>query len=132
MSETAVISPPSAGTRFVAALAAKDAPALRSALADTVDFQALTPGRHWLATTPAEAVDDIVLGRWFGPDDDIREVRVLTDEAQPERRHLAYRLHVHRADGEDYVVEQQAYYLAEDQRITWMRVLCSGYQRADA
>ena len=35
-----------AGERFARALAAKDAPALRALLADPVDFQALTPGRH--------------------------------------------------------------------------------------
>lgn len=28
----------------------------------------------------------------------------------------------------DYLVEQQAYYRTDGPRITWMRVLCSGYQ----
>ena len=59
-----------AGERFARALAAKDPGALRALLADQVDFQALTPGRHWQAST-----------------------------------------------GE-----------TEGSRITWMRVLCSGYQ----
>ena len=43
------------------------------------------------------------------------------------RQHVAYRVRVRRA-GRDYLVEQQAYYNAEGPRITWMRVLCSGYQ----
>ena len=41
--------------------------------------------------------------------------------------HVAYRLRV-RTEGRDYLVEQQAYYRTDGPRITWMRVLCSGYQ----
>jgi hypothetical protein len=44
-----------------------------------------------------------------------------------DREHVAYRMRVHRS-GRDHLVEQQAYYLTDGQRITWMRVLCSGYQ----
>ena len=44
-----------------------------------------------------------------------------------DREHVAYRVRVRR-DGRDYLVEQQAYYRTEGARITWMRVLCSGYQ----
>jgi hypothetical protein len=41
--------------------------------------------------------------------------------------HVAYRMLVRDADA-DYLVEQQAYYRADGPRITWMRILCSGYQ----
>jgi hypothetical protein len=41
--------------------------------------------------------------------------------------HVAYRLRV-RSSGQDYLVEQQAYYRADGPRIVWMRILCSGYQ----
>ena len=41
--------------------------------------------------------------------------------------HVAYRLRV-RTEGRDYLVEQQAYYRTDGPLITWMRVLCSGYQ----
>ena len=40
---------------------------------------------------------------------------------------LAYRVRVRRCDG-DYLVEQQAYDSTDGAHITWMRVLCSGYQ----
>jgi hypothetical protein len=33
-----------------------------------------------------------------------------------------------RRSGGDHLVEQQAYYSTEGGRISWMRVLCSGYQ----
>ena len=32
------------------------------------------------------------------------------------------------SDGQ-FVVEQQAYYMQRDGRISWMRVLCSGFRR---
>ena len=103
-----------AGERFARALAAKDSGALCALLADPVDFQALTPGRHWQAGT----------GR---PGDEITELCSVTPGRVLDREHVAYRVRVRRA-GRDYLVEQQAYYRAEGPRITWMRVLCSGYQ----
>ena len=36
-------------------------------------------------------------------------------------------MRVHRGGG-DYIVEQQAYYDTDGARITWMRIVCSGYQ----
>src|SRR5258705_13111236 len=60
------------GERFAKALAAKDAEALRAVLADQIDFQALTPGRHWQANAPGVVIDEIVLGKWFEPGNDIQ------------------------------------------------------------
>jgi hypothetical protein len=51
------------GERFARALAARDAAAMRAVLAGQVDFAALTPGRHWTGTDPAEIVDDVIFGR---------------------------------------------------------------------
>ena len=116
-----------AGERFARALAAKDSGALCALLADPLDFQALTPGRHWQAGTGRQAVEEIILARWFGAGDDITELCSVTPGRVLDREHVAYRVRVHRA-GRDYLVEQQAYYNAEGPRITWMRVLCSGYQ----
>ena len=115
-----------AGERFARALAVKDSGALCALLADPVDFQALTPGRHWQAGTGRQAVE-IILARWFGPGDDITELCSVTPGRVLDREHVAYRVRVRRA-GRDYLVEQQAYYRTEGPRITWMRVLCSGYQ----
>ena len=122
----------SAGLRFAHALAAKDKTELRQCLADEIDFQALTPGRHWQATSADEVVEEIVLGRWFDDSDRIQALRSASDEAVVRRRRLLYELAVSNADGE-FLVEQQAYYqCGEDGRIAWMRVLCAGYQAADA
>ena len=115
------------GERFARALAAKDAGALCALLADPLDFEALTPGRHWQAGTGKQAVEEIILARWFGTGDDITELCSVTPGRVLDREHVAYRVRVRR-EGRDYLVEQQAYYNAEGPQITWMRVLRSGYQ----
>ena len=117
----------SPGERFARALAAKDADALCALLADQVDFQALTPGRHWQAGTAGQAIREIILAYWFGEGDDITELCSVAAGQVLDREHVAYRVRVRRS-GHDYLVEQQAYYLTDGPRITWMRVLCSGYQ----
>jgi hypothetical protein len=115
------------GERFARALAAKDSGALCTLLADPLDFQALTPGRYWQAGTGRQAVEEIILAFWFGAWDEITELCSVTPGRVLDREQVAYRVRVRR-EGRDYLVEQQAYYNAEGPRITWMRVLCSGYQ----
>ena len=119
-----------AGERFARAVAAKDTVALAATMADGIDFQALTPGRHWQAHSPRQVAEETVLGFWFGPGADITGLHVTTGEVGG-RQHVAYRLQVTR-DGLGYLVEQQAYYDTEDGQISWMRVLCAGYQPAPA
>ena len=63
-----------AGEQFARALAAKDSGALCALLADPLDFQALTPGRHWSASTGRQAVEEIILAWWFGAGDEITEL----------------------------------------------------------
>lgn len=120
-------TPGPAGERFARALAAKDSEALRAVLADPIDFQALTPGRHWQANSPGEIIDDIVLGKWFDSNDHIEDLESVSSRQLPGREHVSYLLRVRNAAG-DHLVEQQAYYDTDGDRITWMRVLCSGYR----
>jgi hypothetical protein len=115
------------GERFARALAAKDGAALCALLTGPVDFMALTPGRHWQASAGRQVVEEIILGHWFGAGDHILELCSVTTGRVLEREHVAYRLRVRRS-GRDHLVEQQAYYNTDGGRISWMRVLCSGYQ----
>ena len=115
------------GEDFAHALVAKDSARMRGLFADRIDFQALTPGRHWQASSPEKAVDDIILGVWFGPDDDIHELRSVTCGQVCDRESVTYRLAVTR-NHQEYVVEQHAYYESDGTQITWIRVLCSGYR----
>jgi hypothetical protein len=119
------------GERFARAVAAKDAAALAATMASAIDFQALTPGRHWQAISPRQVADDIVFGVWFGPGAAITGLAGLTTGEVGGRQHVAYRLRVTR-DGREYLVEQQAYYDTEGDQISWMRVLCAGYQPVPA
>ena len=65
------------GEQFARALAAKDSERMRALLADPIDFQGLTPGRYWQAASPEKAIEEIILGVWFGPSDDIHELRAV-------------------------------------------------------
>jgi hypothetical protein len=115
------------GEQFARALAAKDSERMRALLADPIDFQGLTPGRYWQAASPEKAIEEIILGVWFGPSDDIHELRAVNCGQVADRERVSYRLGVRR-NGTDYVVEQQAYYNSDGERITWIRILCSGYR----
>ena len=116
-----------AGERFAQALGRKDQDALRELLADPIDFQALTPGRHWQAATARQVAEEIILGQWFDAGTQILELCSVTTGQVAECEHVAYRMRV-REDGDDYLVEQQAYYRTDGPRISWMRILCSGFR----
>jgi len=118
------------GEEFVRALAGKDGAALRAVLAGPIDFAALTPGRHWTASSSDEVIVEIMLGRWFDARSEILGIEALGGGVLPGREHVSYRLRVRRSDG-DYLVEQQAYYNTDGGRISWLRVLCSGYNKTN-
>jgi len=112
--------------RFTAALAARDAAALRSLFGSEVDFRALTPGRVWEAPTPDAVIDDVILGSWFEPGDVIKQIESVQAGHVSSRIRIGYRLRVENADG-TFTVEQQAYLDLTGGKITWLRVLCSGF-----
>ena len=47
-----------------------------------------------------------------------------------DRDRVGYRLRVTNSGGV-FLVEQQAYFGVESDRITWLRILCSGYRKID-
>jgi hypothetical protein len=115
------------GECFAQALGRKNQDALCELLADPIDFQALTPRRHWQAATGKQVAEEIILGHWFDAGDDILELCSVATGQVVDCEHVAYRLRV-RTEGREYLIEQQAYYRTDGARIIWMRVLCSGYQ----
>ncbi len=117
----------SAGERFAQALAHQDMDALCAVLAGDVDFQALTPRRHWQAGTGRQAAEEIILGTWFDAGTQILELCSVTTGQVADCEHVAYRMRV-REDGTDYLVEQQAYYRTDGPRISWIRIMCSGFR----
>jgi hypothetical protein len=114
------------GAEFARALAAKDATRLLDLMAPEIDFRALTPNRNW-EVFDRDAVLFVLLGHWFDEADEIEGMEALETDTVADRQRVGYRFTVSNADGR-FVVEQQAYLAATDGRITWMRVLCSGYR----
>jgi hypothetical protein len=117
------------GEDFARALAGKDVDRLRALLHPEVDFRGLTPSRLWEAGD-AETVIEVILRSWFEETDEIEELVDLERSAYADRQRVGYRFRVRNPDGL-HLVEQQAYYTAEEGRITWMRVLCGGYRPID-
>ena len=113
------------GDDLARAMAGKDAEAMRRLLADDVDFKALTPGRFWEAQS-ADDVVEVFFGTWFDPNDEIRALLDVRTGEVGDRQSVTYRLQVHNGDG-GHEVEQQAYFSIVDGRVSFLRVLCSGY-----
>lgn len=119
------------GEQLAKAMVAKDRDALLALLVDDLDFKALTPGRFWEASSAAQLVDEIVLGTWFDTSDHLEAVE-HAEPGEVEGRHkVTYLLRGTNDDG-PFVVEQQAYYDVEGDRIAWLRVLCSGFRSLTA
>jgi hypothetical protein len=112
--------------RFTAALAAKDAAALRSLFGSEVDFRGLTPGRVWEARAPVALVNDVILGSWFEPGDVIQRIESVQSGRVGTRTRIGYRLRVENPGG-TFTVEQQAFCELTNGKITWLRMLCSGF-----
>jgi len=115
------------GHAFVAALTSKDAAAMLALFAPAVDFRALTPRRFWEPATPAEVVNEVILGTWFGPGDVVELVEAVDTGVVGDRGRVSYRLRVANGDGQ-FVIEQQAYLELTAGVISWMRLLCSGFR----
>lgn len=118
------------GEAFARALAARDRAGLVALLTENLDFEALTPRRHWVAATASQAVDEVMLRHWLGPDDVVLSVGSISSGRVVDRQRVGYRLAVRR-DGQDQILEQQAYYVSDGRQISWIRILCSGYRPAD-
>ena len=114
------------GERFVEALAGKDAAGLKAVLQDDIDFRAMTPGKFWESNDVDVIVDETILGKWFEPEERITEVLAVETDRVGSRDRVGYRLHVETPDGQ-FVVEQQAYYETRDDKISWIRIMCTGY-----
>jgi hypothetical protein len=113
--------------RFVDAIAHHDASALSALLAPDIDFRGLTPRRPWEAHTPAE-VAEVVLGNWFAAGDHIEAVtQVEHGDPVSDTQRIGYRFAIRNADGA-WDVEQQAYYRLDDGRLTYLRIVCSGFR----
>jgi hypothetical protein len=118
------------GERFARAIARKDGDALFDLLEAEIDFRGLTPSKVWDATTAREVVDNVLFGAWFDATDHIDALEELQTGAVADRDRVSYRFRVTNPDGV-FLVEQQAYFGVEHDRISFLRILCSGFRRVD-
>jgi hypothetical protein len=114
------------GRRFAEALGRKDAEALKALLRTDVSFRAMTPGDFWESSDRDQVVDEILLGKWFEPSDEITDIVSIETSTVGPRQHVGYRFNVSNPDGR-YLVDQQAYLESDGEAIGWLRVMCAGF-----
>jgi hypothetical protein len=113
---------------FVAALARRDYAAMEAELSPRVHFRALIPPGVREATSAADARQH--LQRWFSDADEFEMIENSVDEIG-DRRHASYRIRL-RENGVQYVVEQQIYADLDDDGITRLDLMCSGFRPTEA
>ncbi|HEV2755215.1 MAG TPA: hypothetical protein VG318_05495 [Actinomycetota bacterium] len=112
------------GIPFARALAAKDWATVRSLLSDDLDFRGMTPRQVWEASAD-ELVPKVLRGAWFEDDEPINELVECETRHVGNVENVRYLFRVTYQEG-PHLVEQQAYLRAEDGRIKWLRIMCSG------
>lgn len=118
------------GMMFARALASKDWSTLRSLLHDDLDFRGMTPRQVWEASAD-ELITDVLRAHWFEDDEVIEELVECEVRPVGDCINLRYLLRMLYKEG-PHLIEQQAYYRAEDGRIKWLRVMCSGSMPIEA
>jgi hypothetical protein len=68
----------------------------------------------------------VILGAWFEAGDAIERIELVQASRLGSRIRMGYRVRVSNAAG-CFTVEQQALLDLTDGKITWLRVLCSGF-----
>jgi hypothetical protein len=122
--------PTDLGERFANTVAAKDAAALKELLKPRVNFRALTPGGYWERDDADAVVDDVILGTWFSPERSITRILKVSCATVGTVDCVGYRFQAKLPDG-DFIIEQQAYFEAENDKMSWLRILCSGFVHDD-
>jgi hypothetical protein len=113
------------GESFAEAFVARKESAVARLLDAEVDFQALTPNRTWEAKGPDRVLSDVV-GPWIADFEDGAELIEVSSHSFGGTESVTYRFTGRDEEG-PFVCEQHAYVTGDDNRIKWMRVVCSGF-----
>lgn len=113
------------GPAFAHALARGDFAQVTEVLCADIEFRAVTPRRFWEAQTAEETLD--ILHTWFDPSRVVDEVLGVRTDVVADRHSVTYRFAGGQPEGR-FVIEQHAYYTERDDRIGWMRLVCSGFR----
>lgn len=112
------------GKRFLATLAARDFERLEDCFQADVSFRALVPSGVREGIGPQMTV--AWLRRWF-EEADLFDMQRMNVDMVADRLHITYRIRL-RKEGLMQVIEQQAYCVVVDGRLTVMNLLCSGFR----
>jgi hypothetical protein len=115
------------GIQFAAAIAGHDRSALAELLGPELDFRAMTPSRFWESADADDVIDRVIFGKWFEDTDHIVSTDSIETDGFADVNRVRYRFQVENSDGRS-VIEQQAYFQVTDSRISWLRIVCSGYR----
>jgi hypothetical protein len=88
----------------------------------------MTPGRFWEREDADAVVDEVILGTWFPPERSITQV-LAVDCAQVGPVDRVGYLFQAELPGGEFIIEQRAYLKTQDDRIHWLRIMCSGFLR---
>ena len=117
----------SIGTRFVEAVAARDASAIAACFARAVEFRALIPP-GLRDRTGADDAAALVAG-WFADSTELQLIQSRTEEVG-DRLHIAYRFEGVE-DDKPYVVEHHLFCVLAGGVIERADLLCSGFRPRD-
>ena len=117
------------GTELITALARRDFRRLAEALAPDVRLRALIPPGP-LEISNAEAVAT-KFASWFGDAEELELVRSGSDTVA-DRLHVFYRLRVRKAGDVAKIVEQHLLCAFENDRITGLDLVCTGFRPYEA
>lgn len=113
-----------AAERLTRAIVARDFDAAAAALHPEIDFRAMTPSRIWEADGPAGVTD--VLREWLAdPDEEVDAIEQLPESSVEDTGRTGWRVRGRNAGG-PFVFEQVAYMRERDDRVAWLRVMCTG------
>jgi hypothetical protein len=113
------------GRAFAHALARRDFAQVTDVLCPDIEFAALTPRRAWEARSVEDTLQ--ILCTWFDDAKVVDDVLAVRTGVVGDRHCVTYRFAGEYPAGR-FVIEQHAYYTERDERIGWMRVVCSGFR----
>ena len=117
------------GTRLVAALVDRDFRQLARVLTPDVRMRALIPS-GLVEVSGAEAAA-AKFSSWFGDAEELELVRSGSDTVV-DRLHVFYRLRVKEPGGVSRIVEQHLLCAYDDDRVTALDLVCSGFRPDEA
>jgi hypothetical protein len=115
------------GVELVEALVSGDFERAGALLDPDIDLRGMTPSRFWEAKGADAAMRDVFRPLFDDPEEEDRELIEVSSGAVESTRSVRYRVRARDPGAGRFVYEQIAYYrLGGDDRVSWMRLACSG------